>query len=343
MLRLSRSILPLLVRGAGQAQAQAESQAQVPLPNKRRLAALRRHRRQRHRREARNTTVGEQLAAWHGRFPFPLVVMMGDNIYGSDRPQDFVKKFEAPYKALLDAGVKFYASLGNHDSREQRFYKIFNMDGKLYYSFKAPKEDVRFFALESTYMDPDQVNGSKTSCRRSNEKWKIVFFHHPLYSSGKTHGSQVKLREVLEPLFVQYNVSLVLNGHDHIYERIKPQNGIQYFVEGSSGQLRDGDLRKGSAADRVRQRHRADVHADGDRRRQADLQHDHAGRRDRLGRRSPAEGALGQDAFSALSLSLSLSLLVIASLCLCLCPSPDSTPCPIRPSCRFAQSASNSD
>src|SRR5262249_39764808 len=101
--------------------------------------------------------VGEQLAAWRAEFPFALVVMMGDNIYGSDRPQDFVRKFETPFKPLLDAGVKFYASLGNHDSREQRFYKYFNMGDKLYYSFKAPKQNVRFFALESTYMDPDQV------------------------------------------------------------------------------------------------------------------------------------------------------------------------------------------
>ncbi len=190
--------------------------------------------------------IGQQLAAWYQRFQFPIVVMMGDNIYGSDRPQDFVKKFEAPYKPLLDAGVKFYASLGNHDSREQRFYKYFNMDGKVYYTFKAPKEDVRFFALESTYMDPDQVKWINDELQKSNEKWKIVFFHHPLYSSGKTHGSQVNLREVLEPLFVRYKVSLVLSGHDHIYERVKPQNGIQYFVEGSSGQLRAGDLRTGS-------------------------------------------------------------------------------------------------
>jgi hypothetical protein len=41
-------------------------------------------------------------------------------------------------------------------------------------------------------------------------------------------------------------VSLVLNGHDHVYERIKLQNGIAYFVVGSSGQLREGDLRRGS-------------------------------------------------------------------------------------------------
>src|SRR4051812_7125042 len=159
--------------------------------------------------------IGQQLAAWYSRFKFPIVVMMGDNIYGSDRPQDFVKKFEAPYKALLDQGVKFYASLGNHDSREQRFYKNYNMDGKLYYTFKAPKQDVRFFALESTYMDPDEVKWIEDELSKSNEKWKIAFFHHPPYSSAKTHGSQVKLREVLEPLFIKNKVSLVLNGHDH--------------------------------------------------------------------------------------------------------------------------------
>jgi len=190
--------------------------------------------------------IGKQMQTWHDKFPFVLVLMMGDNIYGSDRPQDFVKKFESPYKTLLDGGVKFYASLGNHDSPEQRLYKFYNMDGKRYYSFKAPKQDVRFFALESTYMDQDQLAWFEKELEASREDWKIVFFHHPLYSSARTHGSETKLRASIEPLFIKYNVSLVLNGHDHVYERIKPQNGIPYIVEGSSGQLRDGDLRKDS-------------------------------------------------------------------------------------------------
>ncbi|HXT31573.1 MAG TPA: metallophosphoesterase, partial [Vicinamibacterales bacterium] len=100
--------------------------------------------------------------------------------------------------------------------------------------------------LESTYMDQDQLKWLEDELTKSSEKWKIAFFHHPLYSSAGTHGSQLKLRAVLEPLFIKYNVSLVLNGHDHTYERIKPQNGILFFVEGSGGQLRKGDLRKGS-------------------------------------------------------------------------------------------------
>jgi hypothetical protein len=227
------------------APAQTAARTQIPLPNKPdtlHFAVIGDNGNGSHEQ----VEVGQQMLNWYNKFQFPLVVMMGDNIYGSERPQDFVTKFESPYKGLLDKGVKFYASLGNHDSREQRYYKLYNMDGKLYYSFKAPKEDVRFFALESTYMDQEQLKWLESELQSSKEKWKICYFHHPLYSSARTHGSTLKLREVLEPLFIKYNVSLVLSGHDHTYERIKPQNGIAYFVEGASGQLREGDLRKDS-------------------------------------------------------------------------------------------------
>lgn len=191
--------------------------------------------------------LGEQMAAVHGRFPFELIVTVGDNIYGSERPQDFVSKFERPYKLLLDAGVKFYASLGNHDSPEQRFYDKFNMDGRRYYTFKAPKQDVRFFALESTYMTPDQLKWLERELEQAGEDWKIPYFHHPLYSSGGRHGSDVDLRQTLEPLFLRYGVTVVLAGHDHLYERIKPQNGIVHFVVGSGGKLRRGNLSDRSA------------------------------------------------------------------------------------------------
>ena len=185
--------------------------------------------------------LAEQMATLHGRFKYDVVVTVGDNVLGSERPQDFQKKFEIPYKPLLDAGVKFYASLGNHDSREQRFYKLFNMEGKLYYSF-SPKSNIRFFAFDSTYPKPEQIRWLEKELAASNDDWKIVFFHQPLYSSGDTHGSDVQLREVLEPLFLKYNVNVVLSGHDHFYERIKPQKGIAYFVVGSGGRLRVGNI-----------------------------------------------------------------------------------------------------
>jgi hypothetical protein len=74
--------------------------------------------------------VAEALFKSREKFPYEFVIMMGDNLYGRETPKDFEKKFELPYKPLLDAKVKFYASLGNHDEANQRFYKLFNMNGE---------------------------------------------------------------------------------------------------------------------------------------------------------------------------------------------------------------------
>src|SRR5689334_6174477 len=59
--------------------------------------------------------VAKEMLKDHEAFPFEFVIMMGDNIYGSQLPTDFKRKFEDPYEPLLTAGVNFYASLGNHD------------------------------------------------------------------------------------------------------------------------------------------------------------------------------------------------------------------------------------
>ena len=190
--------------------------------------------------------LGEQMARVRTQFPFELMITVGDNLYGGSKPRDFVQKFETPYKALLSAGVKFYASLGNHDSRQQSAYALFNMDGKTYYTFKAPKQDVRFFALESSYLDPAQLQWLERELQNSREDWKIPYFHHPLYSSGDRHGSDLVKRKALEPLFLKYGVTVVFSGHDHVYERVRPQQGITYFVVGSSGQLRKGNIDKGT-------------------------------------------------------------------------------------------------
>jgi hypothetical protein len=194
--------------------------------------------------EAAQYEVAQRMVAARQDFPFDFAIMLGDNIYGGSSPKDFEKKFEAPYKPLLDAGVKFYAALGNHDNTNERFYKLFNMNGATYYSFK--KGNVRFFALDSDYMDPKQLSWLETQLQNDagSDEWKICYFHHPLYSSGKTHGPATDLRLLLEPLFVKYGVNAVFAGHEHVYERILPQKGIYYFTEGASGQLRYGNLRK---------------------------------------------------------------------------------------------------
>jgi predicted phosphodiesterase len=186
--------------------------------------------------------VATQLATFHKVFPFEFALMLGDNLYGSERPADYADKFERPYKPLLDAGVLFYAALGNHDEPNQRFYKLFNMNGERFYSFKAPKATVRFFALDSNYLDKTQFDWLAKELAASDSDWKIAFFHHPIYSSGEKHGSHVELREQVEPLFLKHGVDVVFTGHEHFYERLKPQNGIHYIITGSAAKLRRGNL-----------------------------------------------------------------------------------------------------
>jgi hypothetical protein len=186
------------------------------------------------------TETAAQMWAAHAVFPYEFAIMLGDNLYGSERPQDFVAKFERPFKPLLDANIPFYASLGNHDDPNQRFYKNFGMGGKRFYTYQ--KKDVRFFALDSNYMDKDQQRWLEEELSSSKSKWKIAYFHHPIYSSGGRHGSEVDLRTIVEPLFIKYKLNAVFAGHEHFYERLKPQNGIYYFTAGGSAKLRGGDI-----------------------------------------------------------------------------------------------------
>jgi predicted phosphodiesterase len=188
--------------------------------------------------------IGRKLEEYRQRANFTFTIMVGDNIYGSERPQDFQKKFEIPYKPLLDAGVTFYAALGNHDDPNQRFYKPFNMNGERFYTFT--KGNIEFFVLDSNYMDRKQLDWFERALKASKSDWKMAYFHHPLYSSGEAHGSEADLRTLLEPLFVKYGVDVVFAGHEHFYERVKPQKGIHYFTCGGSAKLRKGDIRKGS-------------------------------------------------------------------------------------------------
>jgi 3',5'-cyclic AMP phosphodiesterase CpdA len=188
--------------------------------------------------------LAEQMAAAYQRFKFDFAIMLGDNLYGGEDPSDYVDKFERPYKPLLDADVKFYASLGNHDEPAQRFYKPFNMDGKRYYKFN--KGDVDFFVLDSTYMAPPQVEWLKKELEGSNAEWKIAYMHHPIYSSGERHGSEVDLRALIEPLLLQNGVDVVFAGHEHFYERLKPQKGIHYITQGGAAKLRRGNIRDNS-------------------------------------------------------------------------------------------------
>lgn len=205
-------------------------------------------------------TIAERLLEQHQRSPLETVLMLGDNIYERGDPKDYRAKFELPYASLLSAGIEFRASLGNHDVRGSHWreaikYPLFHMNGKRYYSFGDDSGLVQFFALdtngldrnqESRSFDGGQVRWLRGELESSTARWKIAFFHHPLYSSGGRHGSSNKVRQAIEQTLVDGGVRLVFSGHDHVYERVLPQRGILYFVSGAAAKLRKGNLKKSS-------------------------------------------------------------------------------------------------
>jgi 3',5'-cyclic AMP phosphodiesterase CpdA len=185
--------------------------------------------------------IADVMKHCYQKYPFKLVLMAGDNIYDVGDIQRVGATFGRPYRFLRKQQVPFYAVLGNHDiltnnGVDQVNYSAFNMDGR-YYTFT--EGITQFFALDSN-SNADwrkQLLWLEKNLAASTATWKIVFAHHPLYSSG-LHGSSEELINLLSPLFSRYGVQLYINGHDHNYERTEPIEGTTYLTCGAGATTR---------------------------------------------------------------------------------------------------------
>lgn len=182
--------------------------------------------------------VAAAMTRCYQQNPYKLVVLAGDNIYDNGEIGKISSAFEQPYQTLLKNGVIFRACLGNHDIRSangdrQVQYPGFNMPGR-YYTFRD--KAVQFFVLD-TNVNVDwsaQRPWLEKELSRSNALWKIVYGHHPIYSSG-VYGNTQAFIDSLSPLFKKYGVQLYINGHEHSYERTRPINGTTYLITGNGG------------------------------------------------------------------------------------------------------------
>jgi hypothetical protein len=195
--------------------------------------------------------VSARMQAFREVFSFDFVVMLGDNVYDGGTPEDYRLKFELPYKPLLDDGVEFYATIGNHDNVNQPTYAPFHMGGQRYYTFKADSSlltrltdtDVQFFMVDTETMDRPQRAWLDREMAKSDARWKVPIFHRPIYTSGRYATPARIFRSVLEPVFLRHDVRVGLSGHEHFYQRTTPQQGITYFISGGAGSVRRGDIR----------------------------------------------------------------------------------------------------
>lgn len=198
--------------------------------------------------------VAELVKSWNPDF----IITTGDNNYddGAEETIDqnigqFYHEFIFPYKGTYGPGAtvnRFFPSLGNHDWDTKKeingevlpypYLDYFELPGnERYYDFVSGP--VHFFALDSDSREPDGVGSSsiqaqwlKNRLAASTAPWKIVYMHHPPYSSGR-HGNI----DWMQWPFEEWGASAVLAGHDHVYERILLA-GFPYFVNGLGGHSR---------------------------------------------------------------------------------------------------------
>ncbi len=187
---------------------------------------------------ANQLSVVTQMMAWQP----DMLLTTGDNAYDSGTLDEFRVNLFNPYQPLL-AELSVYPSLGNHDIETENgtpYISLFELPVKRsgterYYSFKY--DVARFIALDS---NSDYVPGSaqytwlENELAETDEQWTVVYFHHPPFSSGE-HGSTSDMQDSLVPLFEEYDVDLVLSGHDHNYERNVKINDVVYVVTGGGG------------------------------------------------------------------------------------------------------------
>jgi 3',5'-cyclic AMP phosphodiesterase CpdA len=167
--------------------------------------------------------------------PFDLMIHTGDLAYDSGTVGQYEDTVFAIYADLF-RNVPFFPAAGNHDYRTDDgapFRGVFNLPSdEKWYSYDWGR--VHFAALDTESSYRKQAEWLDRDLEKTKLPWKIVYLHKPPYSSG-AHGSDRYLRGILAPVLERHHVQLVLAGHDHDYERIKPQHGVTYVVTGGGG------------------------------------------------------------------------------------------------------------
>ena len=188
------------------------------------------------------------------------VILLGDNLYCGGRDQwrqgsGLTRRFERPFAEIIERGVPFYGMLGeqdyaNHSSEFQLDYPIFNMVGRRYYSQRFREGLVQLFVLDSTTLvspdggeaDPEQTDWLRKALAGSSATWKAVAIHEPVYSSARGNASNPSLARLLGPIFSGNGVALVIQGHERVYERLRPIDGVVYVTCGNATAVERGAL-----------------------------------------------------------------------------------------------------
>jgi 3',5'-cyclic AMP phosphodiesterase CpdA len=177
--------------------------------------------------------MGGAMERYAGLAQSDALVTLGDNDY-TESPRAFRRNWLDSFGWAAEDGLVVAGTLGNHDVRVQggRYqHQLLGIRGDFY---GRRVGDVALFLINSNRRVSAQRRWLDQALARSTAAWKIVAFHHPVFSCGEYTGV-AEMRRLLAPLFERRDVDLVLSGHDHNYQRFGPRNGVTYVVHGGGG------------------------------------------------------------------------------------------------------------
>ncbi len=185
--------------------------------------------------------VAAAMLRYQQKTPFDFAITLGDNFYGKGMESPADPRWKSWWAELYDPlGIKFYATLGNHDwgladsPAAEILYSERSPSWRMpapYYTFTAGP--VQFFALDTNDVSEAQLIWLNDELEKSRAAWKLVYGHHPIYSAG-AHGDSERLIKKLLPV-LKNRAEMYLAGHDHDLQHLKPDDGVQFFISGGGG------------------------------------------------------------------------------------------------------------
>lgn len=181
----------------------------------------------------------QQMLAQDDSYGYDALVLLGDLIYPEGDVAQVPSRISGVFAPLTQRGARLLPVLGNHDYMSDEEEQILDQLGRSMSWYSETIGIVRVVVLDTERVDdPDQRAWLEdTLAAPSEASWTIVAMHKPAYSAG-FHGSDESIQQSWVPLFEQYDVPLVLAGHDHDYQRSTIINGVTYVVSGGAGTLR---------------------------------------------------------------------------------------------------------
>jgi 3',5'-cyclic AMP phosphodiesterase CpdA len=177
--------------------------------------------------------VADAMARWAGTHRVDALVTTGDNVYERGEPQRFGAQLDRPYQRLRRTRP-LWVTLGNHDvlaghgPAQLRHLRL----PRLPYVKNLP--GVQLLFLDGNHPDPAQATWLAERLARPGPRFRVAVFHQPAWSCS-VHGSTPEVDRLWVPVLERNRVALVLNGHDHNYQRFVSAAGVTYVVTGGGG------------------------------------------------------------------------------------------------------------